>query len=82
MFLFASYLSHLPVLKRSNIFSNGTSFAYEQMMQANRPLKNVFDAADAREKQAKNHNLCVINEHFEPVFNILAANADSFSTRS
>ena len=33
-----------------------------------RPLKNVFDAADTRKKQAKKRSLCVINEHFEPVF--------------
>ena len=39
----------------------------------NRPLKNVFEAADARQKQAKKRSLCVINEHFEPVFNTVAA---------
>ena len=39
----------------------------------NRPLKNVFEAADARQKQAKKRSLCVINEHFELVFNTAAA---------
>ena len=39
----------------------------------NRPLKNVFEAADARQKQAKKRSLCMINEHFEPVFNTAAA---------
>jgi hypothetical protein len=39
----------------------------------NRPLKNVFEAADARQKQAKKRSLCLINEHFEPVFNTAAA---------
>ncbi|PTQ84821.1 hypothetical protein C8R28_101620 [Nitrosomonas ureae] len=38
----------------------------------NRPLKNVFEAADARQKQAKMRSLCLINEHFEPVFNAAA----------
>jgi len=38
-----------------------------------RPLKNVFVAADTRQKQAKKRSLCVINEHFEPVFNTVAA---------
>jgi hypothetical protein len=36
-------------------------------------LKNVFEAADARQKQAKKRSLCVINEHFESVFNTVAA---------
>jgi len=40
---------------------------------SNRPLKNVFEAADARQKQAKKRSLCLINEHFEPVFNAAAA---------
>ena len=39
----------------------------------NRLLKNVFEAADARQKQAKKRSLCPINEHFEPVFNAAAA---------
>jgi|CXWL01.1.fsa_nt_gi hypothetical protein len=39
----------------------------------NRPLKNVFEAADARQKQAKKRSLYMINEHFEPVFNTAAA---------
>ncbi|WP_041360120.1 hypothetical protein [Nitrosomonas sp. Is79A3] len=36
-------------------------------------MKNVFEAADARQKQAKKRSLCVINEHFESVFNTAAA---------
>jgi len=36
-------------------------------------LKNVFEAADTRQKQAKKRSLCVIKEHFEPVFNTVAA---------
>jgi hypothetical protein len=39
----------------------------------NRLLKNAFEAADARQKQAKERSLCLINEHFEPVFNTAAA---------
>ena len=39
----------------------------------NRPLKNVFEAADTRQKQAKKRSLCEINEHFELVFNTVAA---------
>ena len=38
-----------------------------------RVLKNVFEAGDARQKQAKKRNLFGINEHFEPVFNAAAA---------
>ncbi|OQW41002.1 MAG: hypothetical protein A4S08_03060 [Proteobacteria bacterium SG_bin4] len=38
-----------------------------------RPLKNVFEAADTRQKQAKTRSLCGINEHFELVFNTVAA---------
>ena len=37
-----------------------------------RPLKNVFEIADARQKQAKKRSLCLINEHFESVFNTAA----------
>ena len=36
-------------------------------------MKNVFEVADTRQKQAKKRSLCVINEHFEPVFNTVAA---------
>ena len=39
----------------------------------NRPLKNVGEAANARQKQAKKRNLRVVNEHFEPVFNAAMA---------
>jgi len=39
----------------------------------NRPLKNVFEAVETRKKQAKKRSLCVINEHFEPVFNRITA---------
>ena len=42
-------------------------------MRPNRPLKNVFEAADTRQKQAKKRSLCGINEHFELVFNTVAA---------
>ncbi|MDP3663275.1 MAG: transposase [Nitrosomonas sp.] len=36
-------------------------------------MKNVFEVADARQKQAKKRSLCLINEHFESVFNTAAA---------
>jgi flagellar hook-basal body complex protein FliE len=39
----------------------------------NRLLKNIFEAADARQKQAKKQSLSVINEHFKLVFNTAAA---------
>lgn len=39
----------------------------------NRLLRNVFEAADARQKQEKKRSLCPINEYFEPVFNTAAA---------
>ena len=50
--------------------------------RANRLLKNVFEAADTRQKQAKKRSLCVINEHFEPVFNTVAATQVVLLTRS
>jgi hypothetical protein len=40
---------------------------------ASRPLKNVGEAASARQKQAKKRSLRVVNEHFEPVFNAAMA---------
>ena len=46
---------------------------YLDCIHVNRPLKNVFEAADARQKQAKKRSLCLINEHFESVFNTAAA---------
>jgi hypothetical protein len=36
-------------------------------------LKNVGEAASARQKQAKKRSLRVVNEHFEPVFNAAMA---------
>ena len=36
-------------------------------------MKNVFEAADTRQKQAKKRSLYGINEHFALVFNIVAA---------
>jgi len=50
--------------------------------RANRLLKNVVEAADTRQKQAKKRSLCVINEHFEPVFNTVAATQIVLLTRS
>ena len=38
-----------------------------------RPMENVFEAADARQKRVKKRSLCLINEHYEPVFNAEAA---------
>ncbi len=42
-------------------------------LTVSRPLKNVFEVADTRQKQAKKRSLCGINEHFELVFNTVAA---------
>ncbi|MGZ0019110.1 hypothetical protein [Nitrosomonas sp. wSCUT-2] len=42
-------------------------------MITNKPLKNVFEAADTRQKQARKRSLCGINEYFELVFNTVAA---------
>jgi hypothetical protein len=46
-------------------------------------LKNVGEAAETRQKQAKKRSLRAVNEHFEPVFNALSfqeeGNAGSFS---
>ncbi len=43
-----------------------------------RPLKNVFEAAGARQKQAKERSVCRINAHSEPVFNAAAATQTVF----
>jgi iron complex transport system substrate-binding protein len=40
---------------------------------ASRPLKNVGEAAEARQKQARKRSLRVVNEHSEPVFNDASA---------
>lgn len=45
--------------------------AFRFLEAISRPLRNVFEAADAR--QARKRSLCVINEHFEPVFNTATA---------
>ncbi|PXW86451.1 hypothetical protein C8R34_11457 [Nitrosomonas sp. Nm84] len=47
--------------------------AMDTSTSINRPLRNVFEAADTRQKQARKRSLCVINEHFEPAFNTVAA---------
>tara|TARA_R100001244_G_scaffold44516_3_gene40418 strand:+ start:18290 stop:18955 length:666 start_codon:yes stop_codon:yes gene_type:complete len=38
-----------------------------------RPLKNVGEAAETRQKQARKRSLRVVNEHSEPVFNAVSA---------
>jgi hypothetical protein len=48
-------------------------FATSGEFYSNRLLKNVFEATDARQKQARKRSLCLINEHFEPVFNTAEA---------
>lgn len=42
-------------------------------MRVNRLLRNVFEAADAKQKQAKKRRLCRINAHSEPVPNTAVA---------
>ncbi len=54
-------------------FRNRIDSVYSTHKVLIRPLKNVFEAADTRQKQARKRSLCVINEHFEPVFNTVAA---------
>ena len=39
----------------------------------NRPLKNVGEAAETRQKQARKRSLRGVNEHSEPVFNAVSA---------
>jgi chromosome segregation ATPase len=43
-------------------------------------LKSVIEAAETRQKQAQKAQFSELNEHFEPVFNAVFGNADSFST--
>ena len=45
---------------------------------ASRPLKNVGEAASARQKQAKKRSLHGVNEHSEPVFNAAKATEVGF----
>ena len=40
---------------------------------SSRLLKNVFEAASARQKLAKKRSLCAINEYFEPIINAAIA---------
>ena len=40
---------------------------------ASRPLKNVGEAAETRQKQARKRSLRAVNEHSEPVFNAVSA---------
>lgn len=42
-------------------------------ISTNRLLKNIFEAASARQKQLKKQSLCLLNAHFELVFNAAAA---------
>ena len=37
-----------------------------------RPLKNVFEAVDTRQRQAKKRSACTMNEYFEFVLNVVA----------
>ncbi|PXW83872.1 multidrug efflux system outer membrane protein [Nitrosomonas sp. Nm84] len=39
------------------------------MSYISRPLKNVFKVVGRKQKQTRNHSLCVINARLEPVFN-------------
>jgi len=39
------------------------------VIAAKEPLKNVGEAVSSRQKSAKKRSLCVINEHFKPIFN-------------
>jgi hypothetical protein len=55
------------------MMSESTVLLFGFEFSLNRPLKNVLEAADTRRKQAKKRSLCIINEHFEPVFNTVAA---------
>jgi hypothetical protein len=50
-----------------------TFYPIDKILWFNRVSKNVAEAAGARQKQAKKRSLCVINEHFEPVFNAAPA---------
>ena len=38
-----------------------------------RPLKNVGEAAETRQRQARKRSLRAVNEHSEPVFNAVSA---------
>ena len=40
---------------------------------ASRPLKNVGEAAETRQKQARKRSLRAVNEHSEPDFNAVSA---------
>jgi len=46
---------------------------FTTVLGASRPLKNVGEAAETRQKQAKKRSLRAVNEHFEPVFNAVSA---------
>ncbi len=41
-------------------------------LSTNKPLKNVFEAADVSQKKAKKRSSCLINKHSKTVFNATA----------
>jgi REP element-mobilizing transposase RayT len=49
------------------------SFVNSCRGRSSRPLKNVGEAAETRQKQARKRSLRVENEHFEPAFNAVSA---------
>jgi hypothetical protein len=55
------------------MMSESTVLLFGFEFRLNRPLKNVLEAAGTRQKQARKRSLCIINERFKPVFNIVAA---------
>ncbi len=61
------------ILRECNLetYREIVDFGYQQ--PASRLLKNVGEAASARQKLAKKRSLQVVNEHFEPIFNAAMA---------
>ncbi|TBU77468.1 hypothetical protein DNK10_07565 [Pseudomonas daroniae] len=53
--------------KRAKAFDDAANLPFAD--EPNRPLKNVDEAAGARQKQAKKRSVRVVHEHFEPAFN-------------
>lgn len=52
---------------------SGDFYFHISKNNTNRPLRSVIEAADAKQKRVKKCGSCLINAHFEPVFNIAAA---------
>lgn len=63
----------LPLLETGVTLTKRNKLTLVSKFRVSSLLKNVFEAASARQKQVKKRSLHGVNEHFEPVFNAAVA---------